>query len=126
VDAAADRGDRLRPADGLPDLLDFPAAVVAEVPRRRAAGDVEEEVAQDGDAALGVRDLGMELDAVAAPLRVLERGDRRVLRRRRGAEAGRAGQDAVAMTGPDALPRRRAGEERRLGHDLDLGAAVFA
>src|SRR5207302_1270568 len=72
------------------------------------------------------RHLGMELDSVAAPLPVLERGDRRVVGRGRGAEAGRAGQDAVAVAGPDALALRRAGEERRLRDDVDLRAAVFA
>src|SRR5205085_1278735 len=93
---------------------------------RRATGELEEEVAEDRGAMLGVRDLGMELDAVAAPLAVLERGDRRAVGLRGGDEAGRPGQDAVAMAGPHALARRRAGEERRVGDDVDLGAAVLA
>ena len=43
----------------------------------RQPAHVEEERLQDLLAALGVRDLGVELHAVDAALAVLERGDRR-------------------------------------------------
>src|SRR5204862_4575703 len=111
-------------ADGGADLLDAPLAVVAEVPRRRAAGDVKEEVAQDLRSRLGVRDLGMEEDAETAPLEVVEGADRRVVRSRRDAESRRRGDDAVAVAGPHRLRPRRVGEERRLFEDIDLRAAV--
>ena len=70
VDAAADRGDR--------PCGRRPAARISSTLRRRKSprshdglhsGDVEQEVADDLRPRLGVRHLGMELDAVAAPLR---------------------------------------------------------
>ena len=58
------------------DLFDLSFAKVAEIPRRRAAGDVEEEVADDRSPGFAVRHFRMELDPVATPLGVLECGDR--------------------------------------------------
>src|SRR5256885_15694915 len=87
---------------------------------------MKEEVAQNLGSRLAVRDLGMELDAVALSSLVFERGDRRVVRARGDAESRRRRKDAVAMTGPDALMRRRVGKKRRVGDDVDLRPSIFA
>ena len=58
-------------------------------PRRPAAAHVEQERLEHLLAALGVRDLGVELHAVDAAVAVLERGDRRARCRRGDDEARR-------------------------------------
>ncbi|MEY3851825.1 MAG: hypothetical protein RI910_805, partial [Verrucomicrobiota bacterium] len=66
--------DDLGLADLLADLTDGGLDVVVHLPGRLAAADAEQEVAEDVDAALGVGDLGVELDAVEAALGVLDDG----------------------------------------------------
>src|ERR1051326_7310769 len=78
IDAAADGSDYVTIADLLANLFDLASAVIAEVPRRLTLRNVEQEVLQDLRTRLGVRNLGMKLDAVARALAILERGDRRV------------------------------------------------
>jgi len=50
-----------------------------------------------------MHDFGMELDAVEAPLRILEGGNRRVLGCRDHPRAGRRLDDCVAVRHPDRL-----------------------
>ena len=82
-------------------------------PRRPAAGRVVEERLQHLLAALGVRDLGVELHAVDAAVAVLERGDRHRVGARGDREARRRLRDRVAVAHPHDLLGRLAGEQRR-------------
>ena len=66
----------------------------------RAPADVPHETLQQLRALLRVRDFRMELHAVEAPLLVAHRGERRVIRERRGDEAFRQRLDAVAVAHP--------------------------
>jgi hypothetical protein len=64
-----------------------------------------------------VHDLRVELDAVEAALDVLDRGDRRLRRRRQCGEALGRRVHRVAVAHPARLRLRRAGEQAaRLGH----------
>src|SRR4051794_34388083 len=73
-----------------------------------------------------MRHLGMELDSVAAALRILECTDRRVDRFRSQREARRQLDDTVAVAFPHLLPLWRSGEERRVRDHFDLRAPVLA
>ena len=66
-------------------------------------------------AALGVRDLRMELHAVDPALAVLERGDRRARRAGGDGEARRRGRDRVTVAHPHDLLGREVGEDDRSG-----------
>ena len=86
----------LLPADHAPDLLDLALDERAHVPVGLEAGQLEEEIAEDLFALLGVDDLGMELHAVETAVRVFDDGRFRVRRpaRDRGSRAAafRAGR----------------------------------
>ncbi len=60
--------------DAAPDLLDVRGDEVGRSPVLAGTCDVDDEVAQDLAAALGVDDFGVELDAVQAALRVGQGG----------------------------------------------------
>jgi hypothetical protein len=126
VDATADRGDGPFPSDRNADFFDSPSAVIAEVPRRLASGDVKEEIAQDLRPRFRVRHLRMKQDPEALPLEIFKRGDGCAVGARRGVEARRRREDAVPVAGPHALPRRGIGEEARFTDELDVRASIFA
>ncbi len=113
VDAAAERADDLAiahlPANAAGRLLDERG----HRPIAGAATDVEREVFEDLEAAVGVRDFRMEQQAVERALRVFHRRHRRVGAGRDDAKAGRRGRDVVAMAGPDAQLARDAAEKAR-------------
>ena len=82
-------------------------------PRGAAVAHVEQEPLEDLLAALGVRDLGVELHAVDAAFAVLERGDRRARGGRGDDEAVGRADDGVAVAHPHDLLDRQAFEEHR-------------
>ena len=114
IHSAGEAEDHLRLADLLADFADGRLDVVVHLPGRLAAADAEEEVAEDVDAALGVGDLGVELDAVEAALRILDDRALGVLGGGDGLEAAREAGDLVAVRIPDA--------QRRLQSLQELGA----
>ena len=73
-----------------------------------------------------VHDLGMELHAVELARGVLERGDRRVLRRRDDPRARRRLDDGVAVRHPRGLLRRAASRRARRSLVRMLDLAVLA
>src|SRR5690606_7044476 len=105
VDAAREAADGLARADLLADGRDGVLGEGARGPVRRHTGDVEEEGAQQLDAARGVGDLGVELDAEDAPLEVADRGEGAVVAAGDDVEAGGQRGDAVAMAHPDVDER---------------------
>ncbi len=121
----------MRAPDGRADRL----GLLFQVPRHRpvaaAAADVEDEVPEHRLAVLGVVDLGVILEAVAAPVLV---GDRReavrrsvmVVRHADFAEAVADGDHGVLVAHPDRLVARETGKHRRLGRDLEPRGAVLA
>ena len=121
VDAAGERAEHALVPDLRADPLDLLLDHRGRRPRRRRVGDRVEEVLQQVVPVRRVHDLGVELDAVEPPLRVLEGRDRR--RRRRGddARALRRRRDRVAVAHPADLLRRQVREERALvRHELGL------
>ena len=64
-------------------------------------------------APLGVHDLGVELHAEHAALAVFERGHRRARRGGGDREAGRRGDDRVAVAHPHLLLGRQVAEQQR-------------
>ena len=121
VDPARERAQHaLRPdlrADPLHLLLDHRR----RRPRRRRVGHRVEEVLQQVVPVRRVHDLGVELDAVQPPLRILERRDRGRLRRRHDARALRRRRHRVAVTHPADLLRRQVHEQlAALGRELGL------
>ena len=81
VDAARERAEDAFVPDRGPDERDLLLDHRGRRPRRRHVRDLVQEVLEDLLAMRRVHDLGVELDAIQAPLAVLEGGDRR---RRRG------------------------------------------
>jgi len=81
-------------------------------PQRGDGADVVEEALEEVRAAIGVDDLGMELDAVDAPLGIPEGRHRRVRGRGGRFHARRGGRDAVAVAHPDLGGRRPVTEQR--------------
>jgi len=102
IDPAGQAEDDLGLADLPADLADGRLDVVVHLPSRLATADAEEEVAEDVDAALGMGDFRVELDAVEATLGVLDDGALRVLGGGDGLEAARQARDLVAVRIPDA------------------------
>jgi len=124
VDPARERAQHaLRPhlhSDPLHLLLDHRC----RRPRRRRVGHRVEEVLQQVVPVRGVHDLGVELDAVQPPLRILERRDRGRLRRRHDARTLRRRRHRVAVTHPADLLRRQVHEQlAALGRELGLAVA---
>ena len=101
VDAAAQPADDALLAHRAADLRDLALDERGHVPVGREPGQLEEEIGQDLLAVPGVDDLGMELDAVDAAVRVLDGGRLGVGRPARDAEAGRELLQAVAVAHPD-------------------------
>ena len=83
-------------------LRDLPGDDVAGAPGVGAAADVAHEALDDPLALLGVRDFGMELQAVEAAGLVGHAGQRRVGRAGDGLEARRQAPHPVAVAHPDA------------------------
>jgi hypothetical protein len=81
---------------------------------------------QDVDAPLGVGDLGVELDAVEATLRILDDGALGVLGGGDGLEAAREARDLVAVRVPDAQRGLQALEELGALAEGKDAMAVFA
>ena len=87
IDAAGQPADDAFVADRRPDRGELGLDDVVVGPVRSHAGDVEQEVLEDGLAVLGVQHLGVELDPGQAPVHVLEGGDGRT---RGGGDDGEA------------------------------------
>ena len=126
VDAAAQAAHHSPVADLRADALGRLLDERRHRPVAGAAADVVGEVAQDVEAAIGVRDLGVEQERVEPLRRRRHRRDRRVGARRRDGEAGRRGGDEVAVAGPDAQLVGHRREERRAGLDPDRRQAELA
>ena len=129
VDAARQPEQHAVLADLRADVLDVLGDDVLRRPVRLAAADLEHEAADDLDALLRVRDLGMELQRVDLALHVGHRGERRVRRRRDRGEPGRQLLDAIAVAHPDLEIRARLREalEQRIGaRELHFRVAVLA
>ena len=125
VDAAREPADHALGADLRADPLDLLLDHRGRRPGRRRAGDVVEEALEHPLTLRRVHDLRVELDAVEPVLGVLERRDRRRLRRGRDARAGRRCGDRVAVAHPDDLLGREIVEERARAVQLDVGLAVL-
>ena len=126
VHAARERADHLAAADLGADRRDLLVDDVGRAPVARAAADVLEERRQHLLPVGRVHDLGVELDAVEAALDVLDRGDRRLGRRRQRGEALGRRVHRVAMRHPARLGVRRPGQQAAvLGHG-ELRAAELA
>ena len=126
VDAARQAADDLARPDRPPDLLDLALDERGDRPVGAQAGQPEEEIPQDLLAFLGVDDLGVELDAVEFPGRVLDDGRRGVGRAAGDGEARRRAFEPVAVAHPDLLLVLDLGQEPRTGGDAQGGEAVFA
>ena len=109
-------------ADGLHGVLD----VVLGGPVLARAADAEEEVADHVDAALGVEDLGVKLDAVEVALLVLDDGELGVFRGADGGVAGGQLDEAVAVGVPDLELLGQALEEAAGLLQGEHAVAVFA
>ena len=114
VDAARQGAEHALGADGGPDPLDLLLDHRGRRPGGRRAGDLVQEVLEDVLAVRRVHDLGVELDAVQAPARILERGDRRRRRGRRHRRAARRCGDGVPMAHPHDLLGGEVAEELRV------------
>src|SRR5438105_86265 len=110
-------------ADLTPNVVDRLIDERGRRPVAATAGDVEEEIANDLLAVLGMHDFGVELqpdDAITA-----HRGDRRVRAARQRQKSGRHRFDPVAVAHPD---RELIGEAAEDGASIALndGMAVLA
>ncbi len=113
-------------ADRRANLVDVLGHDVLCGPRGRAAADLEHEAADDVEAVLRVRDLGMELQPVDLPLHVRHGGERRVAGRADRDEARRQSLHAVAVAHPDLEARAEPRQQRVVAGELHLGVAVLA
>jgi osmoprotectant transport system substrate-binding protein len=93
--------DPLIAPNPLSDRLHSLSDEVPHFPGSLAAADVVEEVAQNLPAAGGMRDLGVELDAVQGPAAVPDGGDRAVGRPGQGNEIVRQRLDHIAVAHPN-------------------------
>ena len=101
IDAAAQAADDAPVADLLADARHRLLDERRHRPVAAAAAFAEGEVAQDLEAALGVRHLGMEQQRVQPALDALHRRNRRVRAGGDDVKPGRRGHE-VAVAGPDA------------------------
>ena len=124
VDAAGEAADDAVATDLRTDPLHLLLDHGGRRPGRGRAGDVVEEVLQQVLAVRRVHDLGVELDAVELPLRILERCDRRRRGRPRHDSAFRRRDDRVAVAHPDDLLLGQPCEERARTA-VELGLAEF-
>ncbi len=127
VDAAREPADGPPVADLGPDAGDLLVDDRGHRPRRGQASTLVEEPAEHAHAVRRVDDLGVELHAVDPAFVVLEDGDRRILRRGAGDEAGRRDGDGVEVTHPhvvDVWRIVRQYERRRVS--TQLGSPVLA
>ena len=97
IDAAAQPEDDPARPDGRANLPDGPRDKVLHRPVLLRAAHADEEIADHVDAALGVKHLGVELNAKEIPLPVLDRGERRILGDSDRLETRRQPDDAVAV-----------------------------
>ena len=125
VDATREAADHALGAHLRPDALDLLLDHGCGGPGRGHPGDVVEEALEDPLALGRVHDLGVELDAVEPLLGVLERRDRRRLRRGGDARPGRRGGHGVAVAHPDDLLGREIVEERPRAVQLDVRLPVL-
>ncbi len=95
-------------------------------PVRRRAADFIHEIFQQLLAARRVDDLGVELQPVEMALRILDDGERRIVRAADGAEAAREFGELVAVRIPDVHRLAEPVEERALVGQLELAVAVLA
>ena len=87
---------------------------------------LKRKLAEDFLAVLGVDDLGMELDAVEAAVRVFDGGGLGVGCPARDAEAGRELLEAVAVAHPDRTARLDPAEKAAAVEDAEGGEPVFS
>jgi hypothetical protein len=99
---------------------------VGHGPVLRGLADANEEVAHDIGAALGVKHLGMELDAVEIALQVLDGGELGVIGRADRGKARRQLDQAVAMRVPDPELPGQTGKEPAGFLDRQRAMAVLA
>ena len=129
VDAAGEPADHPALADLGADLGDLARLEVRHAPVARQAGNSAHEVADQLAAARRVRHLGVELHGVELALLVGDGRERRALRHAHHLEAGGQAGDAVAVAHPHRVALAllpEALEQRRVGGDVELGAAELA
>ncbi len=129
VDAAGEPADHAALPDLLADARDFRLAELRHGPIAGATGDAVHEIGEQLGAVRRVHHFGVELHAVDLALVIGDRGERRAVRDADAAEALRQLGHAVAVAHPDLRALALAPhpvEQRRLVHDLDLGAAELA
>ena len=129
IDAARQAADHAPLPDLRPDLGDLGLAELRHRPIAGATGDPMHEIGDQLGAVRRMHHLGMELDAVEPAGIVGDGRERRAVGHGDGAEARRQRRHAVAMAHPHRRPVARlphAMEQRRVAHDLDLGAAELA
>ena len=108
-----------------PDLLHLGLDDRRHGPGGGAPAHVVEEVLEHLLAPGRVGHLGVELDAVDAPLGVLQGGHRHHVGAGGDREAGRRLHDRVAVAHPHVLGHGQVGEEGGAGDDVEAGAAVL-
>jgi len=125
IDAAGEAADGVAVADLGADSVDRGLDEVLGCPVRFGAADIEHEVAEQFHALARVGDFRVKLDGPDAARLVGDAGE--------GVRGLRGEDEAlgerlrfVAVAHPDLKRARQAGEERRLGDDVDLGMAVLA
>ena len=126
IHAAAEAEDDAPRTDRRTDLPHRLGDEVFHRPVLPCAADRDEKVTDHLDAALGVKHLGMKLDAVEVALQILNGRKRRILGDPDGSETGRQLDDPIAMRIPNAEPSRETGEKPAGTPDRERAVAVLA
>jgi hypothetical protein len=128
VDAAGQPAHGAGPAHLLPDVADRAVDEGVHGPRGVTAADSVDEVREHLAAALGVNDLGMELQPPDRALGVAHGREGRALAGRENCEVGRQPQHAIAVAHPHHVLRtaRQVRQQRVVALDLEQSPPVLA